>query len=437
MSSTRSAPSSSLLAAAAALSLLAASPAAPAAEPAPGRAETPPSVEQFVTEALAAQPSIAALRARLAAARELIAPAGALADPMVEAMYTEAGFPGWTVGRVEMSMVGVEVRQNLSRRAKREARAAVAEAEASARAVDVEALRRQVARDVRVLCARLYALDRQLETTTAGAELLDLLAETAASRYRVGEGDQEGLIKAQLERTRLEERRTDLAAERRAAEAALARLLDRGAGFRVAPFASLDRAPFPAGAWDELVEAGSAEIAARRAAVEVAEKRAAAAKLELKANYSAAAAAYYRGSFDPVVTLKFGVELPARRSKKQAPLLRAAELDLEAARRDLDAERAALREETARLAADKERAETQIERYREGILPQTSAAFEAARSAYLNGRGSFSTAIEDFNLWLDARGALARREGELFAAWAELEALTTAAPAAKTEGETR
>ncbi|HNX19395.1 MAG TPA: TolC family protein, partial [Acidobacteriota bacterium] len=105
------------------------------------------------------------------------------------------------------------------------------------------------------------------------------------------------------------------------------------------------------------------------------------------------AAAYYRGSFDPVVTLKFGVELPARRSKKQAPLLRAAELDLEAARRDLDAERAALREETARLAADKERAETQIERYREGILPQTSAAFEAARSAYLNGRGSFSTAI--------------------------------------------
>ena len=56
-------------------------------------------------------------------------------------------------------------------------------------------------------------------------------------------------------------------------------------------------------------------------------------------------------------------------------------------------------------------------------MPQTSAAVDAARSAYLAGRGDFSTVVEDFELWLEARTELARREADRFATWAELEAV--------------
>jgi outer membrane protein, heavy metal efflux system len=389
---------------------------------------TAPPVETLVAAALAENPSVAALRSRLGSAREMIAPASALADPTVEGMYTEAGFPGWTVGRVEMSMFGVEVRQDLSRKSKRDAREAVARADAETREADVEALRRQVARDVRTLYARVYAIDQEIQNLAPGRELLDLLAATTSSRYGAGQGDQEGLIKAQLMQTRLAERQTDLLAQRRLTVAALGRLTNSRGPFSLGRVSGLEPVAFPEADWNELAADASAEIAAKQKAVAAAGKRVDSARLDLKPNMSAAAGAYYRGSIDPVVTLKFGLELPWWRKKKQEPLVRAAELDLEAARRELDAELARVREMTTRIATAREQSESQLERYREGILPQTSAVFDAARSAYLAGRGPFSTLIEDFNLWLEARTEVARRESDRYMAWAELQALTTPAP---------
>jgi outer membrane protein TolC len=90
------------------------------------------------------------------------------------------------------------------------------------------------------------------------------------------------------------------------------------------------------------------------------------------------------------------------------------------------------RAEAARLQAEWRKAEEQILRYREAIVPQTSAVLDAARASYLAGRGDFSTVVEDFDLWLEARTGLARREAERYVAWAELERLISL-PAAGTE----
>jgi outer membrane protein TolC len=92
------------------------------------------------------------------------------------------------------------------------------------------------------------------------------------------------------------------------------------------------------------------------------------------------------------------------------------------------------RAEAARLAAAWKTAGQQVVRYREAILPQTSAALDAARASYLAGRGDFSTVIEDFNLWLQARVQLARREADRFTAWAELVKLTRPSAGSPSQG---
>ena len=125
-----------------------------------------------------------------------------------------------------------------------------------------------------------------------------------------------------------------------------------------------------------------------------------------------------------MLTLRLGVELPFWRRQKQEPRIRAAEADLETARHELRDAEAEVRAQAARLASDWSQADRQVARYREGILPQSSATLDAARSSYLAGRGDFTTLIEDFNLWLEARDQLARREADRYAAWAGLEALT-------------
>jgi outer membrane protein TolC len=397
--------------------------AVPAATQTSAGAPPAPTADELVAEALAKSPALAALRSRTAVAREMERPAGALPDPMVEAMIQNADFPSYTIGTEDMSMAGVEVRQPLPYPGKLRARAAAAKAETAVREAEVADLERRIAAEVRTIYAGLYAVDQEQHALDAARELLELLAATARARYGVGHGEQEGLIKAQLQLTRLDERLEDHHAERRAMVAELNRWLDRPGS---SPFGEVRALPAPAAVVSGLEARSidrSSEVQVARRAIEAAERRLATARLEVKPDLSPAAGLAYRGALGPVLTLRFGVELPFRKEQRQEPGIRAAEAELEMARQELRDAEARVRAAAARLEADWEKANRQIVRYREGILPQTSAALDAARSSYLAGRGDFSTVVEDFNLWLEARVQLARREADRFAAWARLEAL--------------
>lgn len=394
------------------------SPPAPVA----GAREAPP-VEELVDKALARAPSVAALQARLAAARETVAPAGALPDPMVGVMVQDIAFPKWTVGSEAMSMIGPEVSQDLPYPGKRAARRAAASAEVAVRAAELEGLRREVTAQVRTLYARIWALDREREYLGAAHELLDMLTATAASRYAAGESDQEAVLKAQLAVAKLGERIDDVTADRLTLVAELNGLLDEPGAAPLGEVAALPPATTPAPPWEDLAVQSSPDVAIRRAAVAAAEKRVDVARLDLKPDFTTGAAVGLRGGFDPAVTLRFGLSIPLWRKEKQRPLLDAAEYELAAAKAELAESEASARSRAARLAAGWQRANSQIERYNQAILPQSSAAIDAARAAYLVGRGDFLTVVDDFDRWLDARVSLARREADRFTTWAELQAL--------------
>ena len=396
-------------------------------------AATAPPVEELVAAALARAPSITALRERLAAAREQVAPAGALPDPMIEVMYQDVGFPRYTVGKEEMSMIGVEVRQGLFYPGKRRARREAARAETSLRQAELGDLKRQVVAEVRGLYARLYAIDRERRALTAARELLQMLASTVAGRYSAGEAQMEAQVKAQLEVSRLDERLDDLAAARQAAVAALGRWLDRPGGSPVGEVTQLPDVSPPPEPWEALITAHSPEVAVRQAAVVAALRRVEVERRELSPDLFAGAGFASRDGFDPVVTLRVGTEFPFWKGRKQRPLLRAALHEAAEARAELRDAEAKARAEAARLAADWRRSEAQVRRYRDAIVPQSSTAMEAARASYVTGRGDFSTVIEDFNLWFEARLQLASREAERFTTWAEIDALTTPAPGSSPE----
>jgi len=394
-----------------------------------------PPVEELVALALDRSPSLDALEARLSAAREMVAPAGALPNPIAETMLQNIGLDDYTVGTVDMSMLTVEVRQDLLWPGKRTAARDRATAQAEVEAARLELARRTLAAQVRVVYARLYAADRERQALVAAEELLDMLAETVAARYAAGEAEQEAVIKAQLQGSRVAERLDDLLAERSTMVAGLNRLLDQPGGEPLGEISQLPPASFPEGSWWELAESNAPDVGVAARAVEEAEQRLAVARLEAKPNLSAGAGLGYRGDLDPALILRFGVEIPFWREEKQKPAIRAAEQELAMAAAELRDTVALARAEAARLATERERADRQILRYREAIVPQTSAAVDTARVSYLAGRGDFSTVVEDFELWLEARTELARRESDRFAVWAELEALVAPAPAR--EGEAK
>src|SRR5689334_15591019 len=117
------------------------------------------SVDALVAEALERSPDLAAARSRQTAAREMERPAAALADPTVGPMLQMADFPNYTIGTEDMSMAGVQVSQPLPYPGKRRARMETARAETAQRESEAVDLQRRIAREVRTLYARLYAID--------------------------------------------------------------------------------------------------------------------------------------------------------------------------------------------------------------------------------------------------------------------------------------
>ncbi|MDX1999718.1 MAG: TolC family protein [Thermoanaerobaculia bacterium] len=391
-------------------------------------------LEHLVAEALARAPVLQAARARVAARGELEAPATALPDPMVESVVRNVGFSP-TLGDDEDAMLGIEARQVLPYPGKRAAARSVAVAETAEAAAAVAELERSVAAEVATLYGRLYALDREAETLVAARELVDLLEQVALGRYATGEGDQEGVLKIQIQAQRVSERLGDLENERHATVAALNRWLDRPGDAPLAPVETLPAVAAVGPDAELLALSGSTEVARAGATVRLAQRRVEQARLGLKPDFSAGAGFASRGGFDPILEVSFGVEWPLWRRQKQLPHLHAAELELEAARRQQADAEAMVRAEAAHWRSAWTNADRQAERYREGILPQTSAAVDAARASYLVGRGDFSTVIEDFNLWLEARVALARREAERFTARAQFDRLAGPGPIAPSREE--
>ncbi len=207
-----------------------------------------PAVDTFVDRALARAPSLAARRERIQVAQSAARAADALPDPMIEVEYQAFTFPGYTIGSDPGSMAGASIRQSLLSRGRRTARRSVATAEAIQRAAEQRLMAADVATEVRVQYARLYAIDRERDTLTDAAELVRMLESTVSARYATGGADQASVLRVQLEQTRLGQRVADLVAERIAVQAAVNRLTNDPPDTPIGRVTSLPPAALPGAA---------------------------------------------------------------------------------------------------------------------------------------------------------------------------------------------
>lgn len=376
-------------------------------------AEAPPLAE-LERQVLETAPTLEVLAARRAAAAALIDASGRLPDPMLEWMVQEVDPPAWTVGREEMSMVGAEWRQGLPGRSRRAADSRMARAAFDSVDAALHAARADALAAVREAYAALWYADREAELNEAGAELLALLRETATIRYATGDGDQATVLALQVEEQTLAQRREELAAERAGAGARLNNWLGRPVA---TPSGSVRELPATAWPASGEVSVRAPRLVAAQAAEETARARVAVAEGALRPEYSIGAGLYDRGGFDSLVTLRVGISLPLQRELRQVRALRAARHEAQAAAREHQFAVEETRAQLWALRAQYEAAASALVRDHEAILPLTAAAFEAARAAFLGGRGGIEALLGRWQAWLQARRAAAQHEATAFLLW--------------------
>jgi outer membrane protein TolC len=397
--------------------------------------ELAPPVDELIAEALEKSPAVGAARSRVAASKELVEPASALPDPELEFSLEEnissLSSPGFVKGEIVL-------KQEFPFPGKRSVKGKTAGAESEMEFAGFIDIERQVTRDIRTSYARLYALDSEAAALAVARELVKMLEATAAVRYSAGEGEQESQIKAQLESSRILERMADIAAERKETAAGLNRLLGRPGSSPVGKIISLPTVSLQQEGlqrMEDLALANAPALFLKKAALKAAEYRLEAADLDFWPDFFAGAGIGFDNEYDPMALVSFGLTLPVWQNSKQKPLKRAAEHKRDEAKKNLKEVETAVSSEIAVLIARWNRDHEQINRYRDAIIPQTSAALNSARASYLAGRADFSVVIEDYNLWLDARTQLARRESDRFITWAGFNALTAPFRSDEKKGE--
>jgi len=373
-------------------------PAGPA-DPAP-----PLQLQALVREALERNPEIQAARRAVEAKRARIPQARAWPDPMISVSYAGNVLPPFTVMRGDPSSVRqISASQEIPYPGKTRLRGEIAAREADAESNAVEAIQRRVAAEVKQAYLDLYFTDKSLSTLEKDHALLEKLEKVAEIRYAVGKAMQQDVLKAQVELSRLAERRTILEEARRTIAAQLNSLRDLPVDSLVGKPAEIGHTVLPYSV-DDLTAAAQASfpvlkrqrvlIEGNRLAVDLAKK-------DVRPNFSVGYSYMQRTGMPDMYGITFSTSLPIFRRSKQDMAVAEAAANLEAARHMEANELTLLRYRVKQEFLQVEAAEQLLTLYAKAIVPQSTLALDSSVAGYETGKVDFLDLITNFTTVLD------------------------------------
>jgi len=386
----------------------------------------PSPLSALIEEAQRNNPEIQALLHSYQAAGQMSKAAGALPDTQVMVQHLSVGSPRPFAGYTnsDFAYIGLGAAQEFPWPGERKLRQEAAGLQADVMHAQAEALSRNVVEQLKLAYFNLAYLQQTLSTLLRDDKLLSDMEQIAESRYRVGQGNQQEVLKAQLQHTRILQEINMHHREVAEQQVMLKRLLGRSQDSPDMVTEALRERALPQRA--ELVPQladKNADIAVRKAGVARADKLVELSRREFRPDFGVQY--MYQNTdrrFRDYYMATFTVTLP-NQGRRRAELAQALE-EQKAATASLGAEtqRALANiEEQYRIA---ELSTDQLKIYREGLIPQAQATFQSAMAAYQANRQDFETLLSSFRDVLDFEEQYQKELSQHESALARLEALT-------------
>ncbi len=380
---------------------------------APGFAQAPPTalpspdpvLADLLREALKGHPDLQKADAAIRMDQERIPQAGVLPDPTLSLGLQNDGFKGIQVGKMPTSFYSVAFTQPLPWPGKRGLRKEVAAINMDLSEAARSRIQLGLEADVRRGYANLLLVRGQEQLLAEQSVFLEQAERLARTRYEVGQGSQGDLLRAQLERTRLQQAAWSLEAEEGTTLAALNRLRQHDPADPVPTTAAMTDLPEPAALTQEQIEARSPELAGALATVRQTEKLLALAKLDRRPDFAVTAGLMPRGGLDPMWQVGVGISLPIYGRSKQQRAVAEHEHHRQGQGAEVESVRTLLRQRSEERNIQIRSLHRTRDLYREGLLVQSEANCKAALAQYEGGRGSFLNALEALNGWVGDQGS--------------------------------
>ena len=351
--------------------------------------------------------------------------ASALPDTEVMVQSFTVGSPRPFAGysNSDFSYIGFGASQELPYPGKRALRGAVAQHDFAIAGAEKNSVVWDVLTRLKLAYFQLAAAQQITSALVRNQQFADQIEQAAETRYRVGQGTQQDVLRAQLERTKLLNELSMRRREVSQAQAVLKALLNRppGAPDLLAEPLTARHLPTRETLFSQLrqgnpeLQVSAEQVAQGRASVELAKRE---KKPDFGVQYMWQHTAsnfrdYYMGTFS--VRLPNRSRVRAAEGESQAKLTQA-EAEKESRLKQMESD---LGEQVAIVQS----AEQQLKIFDEGLLPQSGAALNAGLAGYSAGKQEYQGLLASFadtlQLSMDRERALAEHE----AAMARIEGL--------------
>jgi outer membrane protein TolC len=356
--------------------------------------EDDPILAALVEEALAQNPDIARALEDEVAARSRPAQASSLADPMLSVVYTNDGWSP-SLGSEEDSNLALMGSQDLPYPGKRRLREELAGFEAEGAVQQLARAQLSITADVKRAYYGLLQTRDLLNLAREQEETWKQIEGVTRTRYAVGEGAQQDVLRVQVEVTRIGQLLTEQQAERQIRLAEINRLLARPAETPLettAPLA-LDPSRAPLAELLERLRGISPELASARLAVLRSQRAVDLAHKEFRPDFTVQGAYMERAGLDPMWQAGVGMSLPIYRQRLKSALAEA-EARLRSDERRVASVELRLRARTQERLAELDALVRIADLYGNGIIPQGQMSFEAAVANYRTGKVPFIAVLE-------------------------------------------
>ena len=392
-------------------------------------ASTPTPLSQLIAEAQANNPQISAANHEAQAARQISPQNATLPDPKFTYQQLSVGSPKPFAGysNSDFAYIGAGASQELPYPGKLRLRGQVADRDADTRQVEAEVIGTGIADAVKADYLQLAYLRQTLGILHQNEAVLDRLILDATAHYQVGQGMQQDVLEAQVNRTRMVREITMHHQQMGQIQAHLKGLLNRDQQSPDISTEELTETPLQAASNEllSLVKKNNPQIQVDASAIQKQDAQVASAKRESKPDFELGY--MYQNTdrkYRDYYMLTFDVRFP-RKKRVNAEIAEAQE-KLIASQQTLESHLAHQLSQVQELYVQASSDEEQLKEYRDGLMPQSDATYRAALSAYASNKDQFTHVLSYFTDLLNLKLEYAQTLLEHETALAHLESLTGA-----------
>jgi len=357
------------------------------------------------------------------ASREMAVAAGQLPDPVLKLEVNDLPLNGpdrFSLTRDSFTMRNVGVMQELTREAKREARADRFEREAEKTLAERRATIAVIRRDTALAWLDRYYAEAMATVVAEQSRAARAEIEAAESAYRTGRGNLADVLAARSTLVGLDDRASEVGRKARAARIALARWIGNNADAPLAGKPAIDAILLDPGTLEtDIVDHPELAVLAKKEDIAAAEVRV--AQANKKADWSVEVVYSQRGpAYSNMVSVNVSVPLQWDQKNRQDREIAAKLAMLDQARAEREDLVRSHTAEVRAMIAEWENDRERQNRYERELLPLAAERTQATLSAYRGAKAGITEVLLARRNEVDLRMQALQLEMDTARLWAQL-----------------